>query len=326
MSSLLLAVVFLLNISFGSVSIPFHAIFDSFLGTPIKKSWEIILWEFRLPKAVTALFVGMGLSIAGLLMQTLFRNPLAGPYVLGLNAGASLGVALLLMGAGFLPVFFQSDVSLVLASSIGSFVVFLAIVFVSQKLKNTTSVLIVGLMFGSFTSAFVGVLAYFSSAEALQRFTFWAMGSLSNLNGMALFLLLFCCLIGIVLTLLVVKPLDALLLGEAYAKSLGIHFKKVRWIIIFATSILAGGITAFVGPIAFIGLAVPHLAKLIFKTSNHFILFWATLLIGAILMLLCDLISQIPGSDLTLPINTVTSFVGAPVVIWLLFKKNKILV
>ena len=152
------------------------------------------------------------------------------------------------------------------------------------------------------------------------------MGSLSNLNGMALFLLLFCCLIGIVLTLLVVKPLDALLLGEAYAKSLGIHFKKVRWIIIFATSILAGGITAFVGPIAFIGLAVPHLAKLIFKTSNHFILFWATLLIGAILMLLCDLISQIPGSDLTLPINTVTSFVGAPVVIWLLFKKNKILV
>jgi len=324
--SLALVFVFFLNIGFGSVSIPFQSILDSIFGEPIKKSWEIILWEFRLPKAITAVFVGIGLSVAGLLMQTLFRNPLAGPYVLGLNAGASLGVAMLLLGAGFLPAFFQSEISVVLASSLGSFLVFLAIVAVAQNLKNTTSVLIVGLMFGSFTSAFVGVLAYFSSAEALQRFTFWAMGSLSNLKGNELYLLIFCCIVGLLITILVLKPLDALLLGEAYAKSLGIHFKKTRWLIIFASSIFAGGITAFVGPIAFIGLAVPHLAKLIFKTSRHYILFWATLLIGALLMLVCDLISQLPGSDYTLPINTVTSFVGAPVVVWLLFRKNKILI
>uniref|UniRef100_UPI0040494677 iron chelate uptake ABC transporter family permease subunit n=1 Tax=Flavobacterium sp. TaxID=239 RepID=UPI0040494677 len=321
-----LGLVFLLNISLGSVSIPFGKIADSIFGNPIKSSWETILWQFRLPKAITALFVGMGLSVAGLLMQTLFRNPLAGPYVLGLNAGSSLGVALLLLGTGFLPTFLLSEVSLVIASSIGSLVVFLAILLVSQKLRNTTSILIVGLMFASFTSAFVGVLAYFSSAEALQRFTFWAMGSLANLNGTGLILLVSCCVVGLLLSLSVLKPLNALLLGEVYAKSLGIPFKKVRWMIIIATSLLSGSITAFVGPIAFIGLAVPHITKLIFQTSNHFVLFVGTILMGAILMLLCDLIAQLPGSDLMLPINTITSFVGAPMVVWLLVRKKKILI
>jgi iron complex transport system permease protein len=311
----------------GSVSIPVKEIINSFLGSSMdKESWEIILWNFRLPKAFTAILVGMALSISGLLMQTLFRNPLAGPYVLGLSSGASLGVAFVILGAGFLPSFlatiFLSSYGIVLASALGSAFVLIAVLAVSQKLKDTMAILIVGLMFGSLTSAVVSVLSYFSTAEQLQKFTFWSLGSLANLSWSEVSLLFFITFIGITLSFLVIKPLDALLLGEKYAKSLGVNFKKTRYIIIFATSILAGSITAFVGPIAFIGLAVPHIAKLIFQTSNHFILFWSTLLIGAIILLFCDIIAQCPGQDITLPINAVTSIIGAPIVIWLLVRKR----
>jgi len=311
----------------GSVSIPVKEIVNSFLGNTMQKdSWEIILWNFRLPKAFTAILVGMALSISGLLMQTLFRNPLAGPYVLGLSSGASLGVAFVILGAGFLPSFlatiFLSSYGIVLASALGSAFVLIAVLAVSQKLKDTMAILIVGLMFGSLTSAIVSVLSYFSTAEQLQKFTFWSLGSLANLSWNEVSLLFIITFIGILLSFLVIKPLDALLLGEKYAKSLGVNFKKTRYIIIFATSILAGSITAFVGPIAFIGLAVPHIAKLLFQTSNHFILFWSTLLIGAIILLFCDIISQCPGQDITLPINAVTSIIGAPIVIWLLVRKK----
>ncbi len=324
--SFVLIGMFFLNLSLGSVSIPTVAIFDSVLGNEIKSSWEIILWNFRLPKAITAILVGMGLSISGLLMQTLFRNPLAGPYVLGLSSGSSLGVAFMIMGAGFLPSFLLSDYGIVIASSIGSFLVLMAVLIVSQKLRDTMAILIVGLMFGSFTSAIVSVLSYFSTAQELQKFTFWSMGSLANLSWNSVLILAVCCYLGLLLSILSIKPLNALLLGENYAKSLGLNFKKTRFIIIFATSILAGSITAFAGPIAFVGLAVPHLAKLLFQTSNHFLLFWSTLLIGAILMLVCDSIAQLPGSDYTLPINAITSMVGAPVVVWLLVRKRKIMI
>lgn len=324
---ILLVVLFFTNISLGSVSIPLNEIVNGFLGKVMEKeSWEIILWNFRLPKAFTAILVGMALSISGLLMQTLFRNPLAGPYVLGLSSGASLGVAFIILGAGFLPSFltkiFLSSYGIVLASALGSAFVLIAVLIVSQKLKDTMAILIVGLMFGSLTSAVVSVLTYFSTAEQLQKFTFWSLGSLANLSWNDVSLLFIITFIGIGISFLVIKPLDALLLGEKYAKSLGVNFKRTRYIIIFATSILAGSITAFVGPIAFIGLAVPHLAKLLFQTSNHFVLFWSTLLIGAIILLLCDSIAQCPGYDTTLPINAVTSIVGAPVVIWLLVRKR----
>ena len=324
---IVLVVLFFTNISLGSVSIPVKEIINSFLGNTMQKdSWEIILWNFRLPKAFTAILVGMALSISGLLMQTLFRNPLAGPYVLGLSSGASLGVAFVILGAGFLPSFlaniFLSSYGIVLASAIGSAFVLIAVLAVSQRLKDTMAILIVGLMFGSLTSAVVSVLSYFSTAEQLQKFTFWSLGSLANLSWNEVSILLIITAIGIILSFLVIKPLDALLLGEKYAKSLGVNFKKTRYIIIFATSILAGSITAFVGPIAFIGLAVPHIAKLLFQTSNHFILFWSTLLIGAIVLLFCDIIAQCPGYDITLPINAVTSIIGAPIVIWLLVRKR----
>lgn len=321
-------VLFLVNVSLGSVSIPLQEIVFGLLSKPMgKESWEVILWDFRIPKAITAVLVGIGLAMSGLLMQTLFRNPLAGPYVLGLSSGASLGVAFIILGTGFLPLsistFFLSNYGLVMASSLGSFLVLLAVLLVAQKLKDTMAILIVGLMFGSFTSAIVSVLSYFTSAEKLQKFTFWSMGSISNLSWNEIALLTLFIIVGISISFFVIKPLNALLLGEKYAQSIGINYKKTRILIIIATSILAGSITAFAGPIAFIGLAVPHMAKLVFQTSNHFVLFWSTLLLGAIVMLCCDTIAQVPGNDITLPINAITSVMGAPVVIWLLVRKKR---
>ena len=325
-----LVLLFFVNISFGSITIPFKEIYTSLTGGQASKStWEYIIINYRLPKAITAILVGMGLSISGLLMQTLFRNPLAGPYVLGLSSGASLGVAFVILGASLLPPFLStillSSYGVVLASVIGSSVVLLAVLMISQRLRDTMAILIVGLMFGSFTSAIVGVLTYFSSAEQLQKFTFWSMGNLGNLSWSSLLILTVCVGIGLLLSLFSIKPLNALLLGENYARSLGLNFKKTRLIIIFATSILAGSITAYAGPIAFIGLAVPHIAKLVFQTSNHSVLYWSTLLLGASIMLICDVISELPGLEITLPINAVTSIIGAPVVIWLLVRKRKMI-
>ena len=318
---------FIVNISFGSITIPFKEIYTSLTGGQASKStWEYIIINYRLPKAITAVLVGMGLSISGLLMQTLFRNPLAGPYVLGLSSGASLGVAFVILGASIVPSFLSgillSSYGIILASTLGSTSVLLLVLLVSQRLRDTMAILIVGLMFGSFTSAVVGVLTYFSSAEQLQKFTFWSMGNLGNLSWTSILILTICVLLGLFLSLLSIKPLNALLLGENYAKSMGLNFNKARLIIILATSILAGSITAYAGPIAFIGLAVPHIAKLVFQTSNHTVLFWSTLLFGAAIMLVCDVVSQMPGMEVTLPINAITSILGAPVVIWLLVKKR----
>ncbi|TRX39242.1 FecCD family ABC transporter permease [Flavobacterium restrictum] len=319
---------FIVNISLGSVAIPVKEVFNClFTNQPSKETWQYIILEFRVPKAITAVIVGAGLSISGLLMQTLFRNPLAGPYVLGLSSGASLGVAIVILGAGFLPPYLAalllSSYAIIMASSLGSFLVLLAVLSISLRLKDTMAILIVGLMFGSFTGAIVSTLTYFSTAEQLQKFTFWSMGSLGNLSWTSIGLLAICVFTGLLLSVLCIKPLNALLLGENYAKSMGLNYKKTRFIILLATSLLAGSITAFAGPIAFVGLAVPHIAKLVFQTSNHQILFWSTLLFGAITMLICDSISQLPGSDLTLPINAVTSIFGAPIVIWLLVRKQK---
>ncbi len=327
--AILLAFFFLMDLISGQVSIPLKEIFKILLDQESSKStWDYIILNFRLPKAITAILVGMGLSISGLLMQTLFRNPLAGPYVLGLSSGSSLGVAFVILGAGFLPPFLNtivlSNYGIVLASCLGSFLVVLAILVVAQRLRNTMSILIVGLMFGSFAGAIVNVLSYFSSAEQLQKFTFWSMGNLGNLSWNSIGILGSVVTVGLLMSLFSIKSLDALLLGENYAKSVGLNFRKARFIIIIATSLLAGSITAFAGPIAFIGLAVPHISKLIFQTSNHKTLFFSTLLMGGILMLICDIISQMPYLSMTLPINAITSIMGAPVVIWLLIGKKNI--
>ena len=331
-SILIIGVVFLflLNISLGSINIPIKDVYTSLLhGSCSKESWNYIILNYRLPKAIVAILIGIGLSVSGLLMQTLFRNPLAGPYVLGLSSGASLGVAIVILGASLLPIslseFFLSSFGIIIASSLGSFIVLVSVLVIAKRLRDTMAILIVGLMFGSLTSAIVGSLTYFSSAEQLQKFTFWSLGNLGNLSWNSIAILCFCVVLGLVLSVFSIKPLNALLLGENYARSLGINYKKTKYIILFATSILAGSITAFVGPIAFIGLAVPHIAKLVFQTSDHKILFWSTLLFGAIIMLICDSITQIPGTEIILPINAITSIFGAPIVIWLLVSKRKMM-
>ena len=329
--SVLLIVFLFLNISLGSVSIPFKDIFKSLTGgIASKDSWQTIIINFRLPKAITAIMVGSGLSICGLLMQTLFRNPLAGPFVLGISSGASLGVALLILGSSvfggaFLLAGF-SNWALAIAASIGAFLVLSAVIIAANRVRNTMSILIIGLMFGSLTSAVISVLAYFSEAEQIQQYMFWSFGSLGNLTWTELSIFAIIYTIGILSTLAVIKPLNSFLLGENYAKSLGINIKKSRNIILLITSLLTGVITAFSGPIAFVGLAVPHIAKMLFSTSNHKILIPATALIGAIVLLICDSIAQLPTSEFTLPINAITSLFGAPVVIWLLIRKKKIYV
>lgn len=320
-----------INISLGSISIPIDAIVSILCDDPsVKSSWKHILLNYRIPKAITAILVGSGLGTAGLLMQTLFRNPLAGPYVLGLSSGASLGVAIIILGSSFFGAGFASLLlskwSIVLASSIGSFMVLLAVVLMSIRVKDTMAILIIGLMFASVTAAIVSVLSYFSTAEQLQRYMFWSFGSLGNLSTEELIILTMATLTGLFLAVVSIKTLNSLLLGDQYARSLGVNIKRARLIVIISTSLLAGSITAFVGPIAFIGLAVPHLTKLFFNTSNHKVLVPAVMLFGSILLLICDSISQLPMSELTLPINAVTSLFGAPVVIWLLVRKKKLFV
>ena len=326
----LLIVCFFVNISLGSVSIPLKAIVNSLIGNATdQETWQLIIQNYRLPKALTAIIVGSGLGISGLLMQTLFRNPLAGPFVLGISSGASLGVALVILGSnifgGVLAVIMISKWGIVLAASIGSFLVLIAVLLVSLKVQDTMAILIIGLMFASITAAIVSVLSFFGSAEQLQQYIFWGFGSLGNLTWDDLIILLSIYSIGLILGIASIKSLNTFLLGENYAKSLGLNLKQSRFLIIIATSLLAGTITAFTGPIAFIGLAIPHLTRQVFNTSNHKILLPAVFLFGAIVMLICDIIAQLPHSDYTLPINAITSLVGAPVVIWLLVRKRKMI-
>lgn len=325
---LFLAILFLfvLNISRGSVSIPQRDVFSVILGQNASKTtWTYIMIHYRIPKAITAILVGIGLSISGLLMQTLFRNPLAGPYVLGLSSGSSLGVAFVVLGSGILPNFISyyllSTYGIVMASCLGSFLVLIAVLIVAKKLKDTHSLLIVGLMFSSFSSAIVGILSYISTSEQLQKFTFWSMGNLGNIPWSSITILTISVSIGLLVAFINIKALDTLLLGENYARSLGLNISISRLYIIIATSILSGVITSFAGPIAFIGLAVPHIAKMLFQTSQHQILFWSTLFLGAAFMLICDLVAYLPLSNTVIPINAITSLIGAPIVILILLKK-----
>ncbi len=321
--------IWFINISLGSVNIPFKQIFLSIIdGDVAKESWKTIVLNYRLPKAITAIIVGSGLSISGLLMQTLFRNPLAGPFVLGISSGASLGVAVLILGATFLganiTAYAFTNWGLAIAATVGAFLVLFAVMLTAVKVRNTMSILIIGLMFGSLTAAVISVLAYFSTASQLQQYLFWSFGSLGNLSWQEILALSIIFLVGVIVVIFIIKPLNCLLLGENYAKSMGVNVKQTRNLTLISTSLLTGVITAFSGPIAFIGLAVPHLTKLLFSTSNHKILLPAVAVSGAIIMLICDSIAQLPNSEYTLPINAITSLFGAPIIIWLLVRKRKI--
>lgn len=317
----------MMNLSFGSVDIPIQDIFDIlFNKTSSNENWQIIITEFRIPKAITAIFGGSALAVSGLLMQTLFRNPLADPYILGISSGASLGIAILilLVSIGGFSTIFLSNWSFIIAAAIGASLIMLVVLTMAGKIKNTMSILIIGLMFGSFAAAIIGIMAYFSTANQLQQYIAWGFGNLGNHSTQELWIYFGFYIIGIIPLLFLIKPLNSLLLGENYAQSLGVNIKKVRLSILVVTSLLTGLVTAFSGPIAFVGLAVPHLTKLIFNTSNHFILIPAVLLNGAILMLISDTIAQLPNSEFTLPINAITTLFGAPIVIWLIVRKRKI--
>ncbi|WP_413512813.1 FecCD family ABC transporter permease [Myroides odoratus] len=317
-------VLVVLNLSWGSVKIPFADVLAILTGQEdVKPAWTYIVLQYRLPKAIVAILVGIALSISGLLMQTLFRNPMAESYVLGISAGAGLGVALVLMGSAVLPSFLapylMSSYTLVLVSILGSIVLLLLVLAVSTKVKSSVTVLLVGLMIGSFANAIISILTYFSQAEQLKKYTLWMAGSLGNLTQEMIAIFFAVVAIGVVLTLFLTKKLDALLLGDTYAASLGIQVKPTRnWVIITA-SLLAGGATAFVGPIVFVGLAVPHIARLLLKKNTHKALMLACILIGSAVLLLCDILTQVMG-DRVLPINAITALFGAPIVIALLFK------
>lgn len=330
-SALLLLLVGFMNVSLGSVDIPLKDVFQIlFLGGHPNDNWTYIVIEYRLPKALTAILVGTSLAISGLLMQTLFKNPLAGPYVLGISSGASLGVAILILGAsavgGVLLEMSQASWLISLAAAGGSFLVMLAVLAVTKYIRNTMSVLIVGLMFSSLASALIAILSYFSSAESLQRFLFWGFGSLGDLSWQDVLLFSVCVLLLFVLSLSLMKSLNSMLLGEQYAKSLGVDLVRFKNTVLVVTSVLTGLVTAFSGPIAFVGLSAPHLTRLLLGSSDHRLILPMSAVIGSLLLLISDMIAQLPGSDLVLPINAITTLFGAPIVVWLLMRKRKLVI
>lgn len=320
----LLVVLFLVNISLGSVKIPLTDTLKILSGgEPANPVWADIIFDFRLTKALTCILAGGALALGGLLMQTLFRNPLAGPDVLGLSSGASLAVAIVVM-AGGIGSLLSSSLSVALAASIGCAGVFLLVLSISYRIRDNVSLLLIGLMIGAATSSLVSVIQFVSRAEDLQYYLIWTFGSMSSLNWMEIIILAIGILIGLILALVSIKPLNAWMLGDHYAMSLGIPLRRSRLLLIIGTSVLTGVVTAFCGPIAFVGLAVPHLTRLVIDTSNHKILIPAVLLAGAVIMLFCDILTRLPGNDFVLPINAVTALIGAPVVIWVIVRSKKI--
>ena len=320
---------FLLDLSLGSVKISVEELLNIISGNPSKKSWEYIFFSFRLPKAITAILTGAGISVAGLQMQTLFKNPLAGPSVLGISHGASLGVAVFVLSSTAIfgvTTNFQEALGswgLVLFAIAGSFLVLLSVLFASARISDGVTVLIVGLMFGFITGAVVSILQYFSDPELIQNFLVWTFGSLSGVAWSQLRVMGPVIALTLLLSLLYSKQMNALLLGENYATGVGINVARTRLKLILTTSVVAGTITAFTGPIAFIGVAVPHLARLLFRTSNHKILIPGTMMCGAVIMLICDIVSQVPGAQTTLPLNSVTALFGAPVILAIIIKNKK---
>jgi iron complex transport system permease protein len=323
---IILSVLFILDLFLGSVLIKPSEVLKVFIGDA-DGTIKTIITQFRIPKAITSLLVGMALSISGLQMQTLFRNPLAGPYVLGLSSGASLGVAFVILGfsANISPDSIKNlgNWTLAAASWTGAGLVMLLIMILSSRVRNIMTVLIIGIMLAAAISSVVSIMQYFSHETMLKSYIVWTMGSLGNLSVSQLKVLVMSVIAGIALCLFSVKMLNALLLGEEYARSVGLNIKLSRIIIIAGTSILTGTVTAFCGPIGFIGIAVPHIARIIFRSSDHKILIPGTILTGGIILILSDIVSQMPGSENILPVNSVTSLIGIPVVIWVIFHNRK---
>ena len=314
---LLTAALFVADVVYGSVRIPIGELFGD------NEVYHNIIYNFRLPKALTALTTGAAISVAGLIMQTLFRNPLAGPYVLGVSSGASLGVAIFILAGAILPTaFVESGWGLVISATLGAVLVLMRVLAVSFRVRQAVSLLIVGIMFGQLSGSLVTILQNSSDPDSLKLFVVWTFGSLSAVTWNYMWVMLPIVIVGLAIVFAIQKSLNALLLGENYALGLGTNVVRTRFLIIIAIALLAGATTAFTGPIAFIGMAVPHLVRGLLKTSNHQATVPGTILVGASLLLLCDIVCQLPANGYTLPINAVSALVGAPIIIWIILRKK----
>lgn len=321
---------FFLNLVLGSVSIPLRAVWNILWGTGNESViWQNIIWKSRVPQALTALVAGAGLSVSGLQMQTVFRNPLAGPSVLGISSGASMGVAFVVLLSGSLggvalsKLGFMGEIALTIAAIAGSLSIMALIVFVSQKVRGNVTLLIIGVMIGYIANAVIGVLKFFSVEEDIRAYVIWGLGSFARVSGDQMTLFICIMVVLLPLSFLLVKTLNLLLLGDAYARNLGLNIKRARLLVITCSGVLVAIVTAYCGPIIFLGLAVPHLCRGMFRTSDHRILIPASLLAGASLALVCNLIARMPGFEGALPVNSVTALVGAPVVMSVLFNRRR---
>ena len=326
--SLLLVILFVASLLLGSVSLQVKEVLGVILGQEVDPQTRILVTHFRLPKAITALVVGAALSASGLQMQTLFRNPLAGPYVLGISSGASLGVSLFLLGAPLLGVSVASEtlrnIGVVGSAWIGAALILAVIMAVSVRLKDIMAILILGMMFGSAASAIVQILQYLSPDSALKSFVVWTMGSLSGVSLQQLGLMSGIVMAGLALSIYLIKPLNLLLLGENYARTMGLNIRWIRFLLFASTTLLAGTVTAFCGPIGFIGIAVPHVARMLTGNADHRVLMPASMLMGSVTMLLCDIIAQLPGHEMVLPVNTITALLGIPIIVLVIVRNRKI--
>ncbi|MBR5465020.1 MAG: iron ABC transporter permease [Alistipes sp.] len=320
---LLTIALFAIDLMVGSIAIPFREVWASLTGGEVAPATAKIVRSIRLVKAIVALLAGSALAVSGLQMQTLFRNPLAGPYVLGISSGASFGVALLLLGAPLLGVgssVLLSSLGMAGAAWIGAATILTIVAICSRRIKDIMVILILGMMCSSGIDAVVQILQYLSSEGALKSFVIWTMGSLGDVNTPQLILLTIAVMGGLVLAIAVIKPLNLLLLGEQYARTMGLNIQRTRLRVFLSTTLLAGTVTAFCGPVGFIGLAVPHLSRMLFRAADHRILIPASALTGSAVLLLCDIVSK----WLTLPINTVTALMGIPIVIWVVLRHKTI--
>jgi iron complex transport system permease protein len=324
---LLLVAAFLLNLFLGSVLIPIGDTIKILFGQSPNEVWRIIIIEYRLPKALVAILAGAALSVSGLQMQTIFRNPLAGPYVLGISAGAGLGVAIVVLGLSFTQLQLQSELvssfTISAAAWLGALFVLLIILAVASRVKDIMTILILGMMFGAAASALISILQYFSNETMLKSYVIWTMGSLSSVSGVQLWILACATLVGLAISVIQIRVLNTLLLGETYARSLGVSIPLSRALVFVSTSLLTGSVTAFCGPIGFIGIAVPHVARMVVKTTNHAILIPVTIMLGSLVMLFSDTMSQLPGMNTTIPINSVTALIGVPIVVYVVFRKKR---
>lgn len=326
--ALLLVLLFVASLLLGSVSLQVKEVLGVLFGQEADPQTRILVTHFRLPKAITALIVGAALSASGLQMQTLFRNPLAGPYVLGISSGASLGVSLFLLGAPLLGVSVASEtlrnIGVVGSAWVGAALILTVIMAVSVRLKDIMAILILGMMFGSAASAIVQILQYLSPDSALKSFVVWTMGSLSGVSLQQLGIMSGIVVAGLALSIYLIKPLNLLLLGENYARTMGLNIRWIRFLLFASTTLLAGTVTAFCGPIGFIGIAVPHVARMLTGNADHRILMPASMLMGSVTMLLCDIIAQLPGHEMVLPVNTITALLGIPIIVLVIVRNRKI--